>query len=207
MQLRLASSKRMRGEERRRQILDAALSILLDEGIAALRTEKIARKVGLSPGGIFRHYPSKKAILTALAQDLMTHLEATLPAFSAEEAPLDWVEAFVRSRVRTLREAPGVRLLFAPEFEKILPEHTKHELRASLKATWQALLQALIAGQAKGEIRADVPAEELAAAIAALIQAQNTLALAHLEKEGEGADWVWRTIRDLVEERRPVAAD
>ncbi len=206
MQLRLASSKRMRGEERRRQILDAALDILLEEGVAALRTEKIARRVGLSPGGIFRHYPSKKAILMALTRDLMAQLEAALPDFSAEEAPTEWLRAFVESRVRTLREVPGVRLLFAPEFEKLLPERAKAELRQSLKATWKALLETLVAGQAKGEIRADVPAEELAAAIAALIQAQNTLALAHLE-EGEGAGWVWRTVRDLVEARQPQTAD
>ncbi len=186
--------KRQSGAERRRQILEAAERICLEEGIAALRTEKIARRVGLSPGGIFRHYPSKRAILTALTRALLARLEATTPA---EGAPLEWLRAFVVNRVRAFQEDPGLRLLFSPEFEHALPKAAKAELKRSLRATWDRLVAAVEEGQRRGEIRADLAAEELAAAVAALVQAATQPLLAEVIRESD-PERVWQTVRDLL---------
>ncbi len=193
MELRVSRTRRS-GAERRREILEAALAICLEEGIAALRTEKIARRVGLSPGGIFRHYPSKRAILTALTEGLLSRLEAATPK---EGEPLRWLRAFVVNRVRAFQEDPGLRLLFSPEFEHALPRAAKAELKKNLRATWNRLVAAVEEGQRRGEIRGDLAAEELAAAVAALVQAATQPLLAEVIRESD-PERVWQTVRDLL---------
>ena len=193
MELRVAR-RRQSGAERRRQILEAAERICLEEGIAALRTEKIARRVGLSPGGIFRHYPSKRAILTALTRALLSRLAATTPA---EGAPLAWLRGFVVSRVRAFQTDPGLRLLFSPEFEHALPKAAKAELKEHLRATWDRLVAVIEEGQRQGEIRGDLAAEELAAAVAALVQAATLPLLAEVILKSD-PERVWQTVRDLL---------
>ncbi len=190
----VARRKRRSSAERKREILEAALAICLDEGIAALRTEKIARRVGLSPGGIFRHYPSKRAILTALVQELVSRLEAVTPK---EGDPIAWLRAFVVGRVRAYQGDPALRLLFSPEFEKALPEEAKAELKSALRRTWKRLLGAVQEGQHRGDIRRDLAAEELAAAIAALVQAATLPLLAEVIRESD-PERVWKTVWDLL---------
>ena len=203
MELRLSTRKRRSGAERRQEILGAALEICLDDGIAALRTEKIARKVGLSPGGIFRHFPSKKAILSELTRSLIARLEAANPEFPPEERPLDWLETFVARRVRAFRKDPGLRLLFSPEFEKALPPAVKKELRAFFARSWDELLSAIRAAQALGAVRRDLAPEELAAVVAALVQMTSQPAVTRVLKEESDPRWIWHTVADLL---RPAAA-
>ncbi len=203
MELRLSTRKRRSGTERREEILRAALEICLEEGIAALRTEKIARKVGLSPGGIFRHFPSKKAILSELTRTLVRRLEAANPDFPPEERPLDWLEAFVSRRVRAFRKDPGLRLLFSPEFEKALPQGAKKELRGYFARSWDELLAAVRTAQAMGEVRQDLAPEELAAVVAALVQMTSQPAVTRVLKEESDPRWIWHTVADLL---RPAAA-
>ena len=193
MELRI-TRKRRSGAERRREILEAALAICLEEGIVALRTEKIARRVGLSPGGIFRHYPSKRAILTALTRELLSRLDAATPK---EGPPLAWLKAFVVNRVQAFQSEPGLRLLFSPEFEKALPKGARGELKKSFRATWDRLVAVVREGQRQGAIRSDLAAEVLAAAVASLVQAATQPLLAEVIRESD-PERVWETVRELL---------
>ncbi len=188
--------RRRKGAERREEILNAALEVCLEEGVAALRTEKIARRVGLSSGGIFRHFSSKKVILSALAERLCARLEATLPAFPAEEDPLSWLHQFVEARSRALLQDAGLGLLFSREFEKALPQEAKRALRSQFSKTWEALLGAVRAAQSQGIARQDLEAEELAMAITALVQCVLWPALTR--DYNHDPEKVWRAALDLL---------
>jgi len=198
MELRLATRKRRPGALRREEIVRAALEICLEEGIAALRTEKIARKVGLSPGGIFRHFPSKKAILSELTRSLIERLEAANPEFPPKEQPLDWLEAFVDRRVRAFRKDPGLRLLFSPEFEKALPSAAKKELRTYFTRSWDQLLSAVRSAQDQGAVRQDLAPEELAAVVTALVQMTSQPSVTRVLREESDPRWIWHTVADLL---------
>src|SRR3954469_13629310 len=49
-------------EERPQQIIDAALAIFGERGLAAARLEDIARRAGLSKGTIYLYFPNKEAL-------------------------------------------------------------------------------------------------------------------------------------------------
>jgi AcrR family transcriptional regulator len=57
---------RIPAEERRAQILAAALDLFSERGYEATSTRLIAQKVGVSEGLVFQHFPSKPDLLTGV---------------------------------------------------------------------------------------------------------------------------------------------
>lgn len=49
-------------------VLDAAESVILEQGIAALTLEAVANRAGVSKGGLLYHYPSKDKLVEALVR-------------------------------------------------------------------------------------------------------------------------------------------
>jgi AcrR family transcriptional regulator len=56
----------MSGEERRQQIVDIASELFSQRGFNGATTKEIADRAGVSPAIIFRHFPSKEAIYSAI---------------------------------------------------------------------------------------------------------------------------------------------
>src|SRR4051794_33471821 len=61
----VASSERKSKEERREEILDAALEVFADQGLHGASTEEIARRAGISQPYIFRLFGTKKELYIA----------------------------------------------------------------------------------------------------------------------------------------------
>lgn len=50
----------------KKQILDAAESIVIDSGAAHLTLDAVAERCGISKGGLIYHFPTKEALLTGM---------------------------------------------------------------------------------------------------------------------------------------------
>ena len=61
-------TKHMPSDERSAQILDAARACFLEKGYFATRVDEIARASGLSKGGVYFHFESKRDIFWALVE-------------------------------------------------------------------------------------------------------------------------------------------
>ncbi|MEO7003356.1 MAG: TetR/AcrR family transcriptional regulator [Ktedonobacterales bacterium] len=59
-------------DERRSQILEAALTVFADKGLHDARMEDIASKAGVSKGLVYLYYKSKDAVIEALLRSLFT---------------------------------------------------------------------------------------------------------------------------------------
>ena len=64
----IAERKRIEKEELQRKILDAAGTILIEEGYRSLSIRKIAARIEYSPGLIYHYFKDKAAIVTALVE-------------------------------------------------------------------------------------------------------------------------------------------
>jgi len=65
-------------EERPRQILNAALEVFGERGLAAARLEDIARHAGLSKGTIYLYFPNKEELFREMVrQVIVTQIEAS----------------------------------------------------------------------------------------------------------------------------------
>ncbi len=56
--------------ERQEEILDRTLELVRESGLAGLTIRKIAERVGFTEAAVYRHFPSKRALLAGLIQRL-----------------------------------------------------------------------------------------------------------------------------------------
>jgi len=86
-------------EERPKQILDAALSVFAERGLAAARLEDIAKLAGLSKGTIYLYFPNKEELFREVVRTTVVAYIARAEAnFQSETDPmqglLTWTESY-----------------------------------------------------------------------------------------------------------------
>jgi AcrR family transcriptional regulator len=94
-------------EERPKQILEAALAVFAERGLAAARLEDIAKRAGVSKGTIYLYFENKEELFRGVVRDTVIAFiergEAQLAAERDPIAALDvWMEghwAWIRSEV------------------------------------------------------------------------------------------------------------
>lgn len=77
-------------------LLAAAIALIEEKGVEGLSVREVAKKAGVSPAAPFRHFSSKTALLTAVAEQAMARLtEAVIAAEArcADDDPLVRLEA------------------------------------------------------------------------------------------------------------------
>ena len=70
----MTSSKEQRTRRIRARIIDAARTLVVENGFEQLSLRGIARRVGYSPAALYEYYDSKDAILEALCKSIDEHL-------------------------------------------------------------------------------------------------------------------------------------
>jgi TetR/AcrR family tetracycline transcriptional repressor len=98
---------------RRDEVLHAALDLLDEVGLDALTTRRLAERLGVQPGALYRHFPSKRALLTAMVGELTTADAAERPAAGPSATSWDEIlrDSAIEYRNRLLRHRDGARLV------------------------------------------------------------------------------------------------
>src|SRR4051794_40209033 len=108
--------------ERRRaatqhEILDAALAVMAEEGVAGLNLTRVAARVGLRQPSLYQYFASRDAVYDALFErGMLDHLRIVSAAMDAAPAP-GWpaVCAGAHATLRFTAEQPVLgELLFRP---------------------------------------------------------------------------------------------
>ncbi|MET3839995.1 TetR/AcrR family transcriptional regulator [Bradyrhizobium sp. OAE829] len=68
----------------RRVLIDAALQLVGEGGPDAVSVREAARRAGVSPGAPFRHFPSRNALMNAVAVEAQRRFRAEIEAALAE---------------------------------------------------------------------------------------------------------------------------
>jgi AcrR family transcriptional regulator len=63
-----------RREETRRRLLDATITVLVEQGYARLTTVEVAKRAGVSQGAVFTHFDTKADLLCAAVEHLFPRL-------------------------------------------------------------------------------------------------------------------------------------
>ncbi|TDD62883.1 TetR/AcrR family transcriptional regulator [Kribbella antibiotica] len=99
------SSARLRPDERRAQILEAARQVLLDDPHRELTVELVAAEAKVSPALLFHYFGSKKKFQYAVIEEAAAEiLLRTAPDQSLP--PAEQLRAGIRAFVRAVLEAP-----------------------------------------------------------------------------------------------------
>ena len=78
----------------KRVLIDAALGLVEEGGAEAVSVREAARRAGVSPGAPFRHFPSRVALLTAVAEEAQRRFRAEIDAALSEAAAGDPLARF-----------------------------------------------------------------------------------------------------------------
>ena len=78
----------------RRVLIDAALKLVEEGGPEAVSVREAARRAGVSPGAPFRHFESRAALLTAVAEEAQRRFRAEIEAALAKAPAGDPLKRF-----------------------------------------------------------------------------------------------------------------
>jgi AcrR family transcriptional regulator len=84
---RLAAPKPYHHGDLRRVLIDAALRLAEEGGAEQVSVREAARRAGVSPGAPFRHFETREALMTAVAEEAQRRFRAEIEA-SLAEAPV-----------------------------------------------------------------------------------------------------------------------
>lgn len=105
-----ASAKRRAGRPSLRpRLLDAALDLIADDGVAALTYEALSARTGVSKGGLLYHFPSKDALLDALTERLVARYAEARRATTDElpESPSRELKGYAIASLHNRSKADG----------------------------------------------------------------------------------------------------
>ncbi|MGW4697724.1 TetR/AcrR family transcriptional regulator [Kitasatospora cineracea] len=154
----------MRADARknRDQLLAVAGVVVAEQGAdASLRD--IARRADVALPTLYRHFPTREALLDALLRESFDGLAERAAALEASDPPEDALVTWLRDCVTVAREYRGVTELMAAAIED-----TGSALHASCVTMRAAGTRLLARAQAAGAARADLDGTELFALVAAL---------------------------------------
>ena len=80
--------RRRRKEARPAELLEAALTLFVEKGFAATRSEEVAKAAGVSKGTLYLYFPSKEELLKAVIQHFLgTEIEAGVQEAAVADGP------------------------------------------------------------------------------------------------------------------------
>lgn len=124
-------------EQRRSQtiasILDAAIGCLIERGYAGSSTIAISKRAGVSQGAVFRHFPTRGALMAAVADKVGTDLIMSFKDRFDATPPSDKP---IRTALTLLRENSHAPINQA-WFELLMAARSDTELRQALEPIWQ----------------------------------------------------------------------
>jgi AcrR family transcriptional regulator len=157
----------LRADARRNrdELLDVARQVIAEEGVdASLRD--IARRAGVGIGTLYRHFPTREALLAAIIDDGMRRMGANAAELSAAMPPGEALAAWltdVASRIGPYRGLAGSMLKAVTDEEAGDPA-----LRATCADMMDAGRGLLARAQAAGAVRQDVTWGDVFTAVAAI---------------------------------------
>jgi AcrR family transcriptional regulator len=142
-------------EERRRQILDAAVRAFAKKGYHASRVSDIAEEAGVAYGLVYHYFESKDAVLEAIFREMWGMMVAAVNGVqSLDDSPREQLRKACAIVLRTWRDYPDVVRVLVREVARS-GEQLQREVEEIAHA-FQALQRIVERGQEAGEFRKDV---------------------------------------------------
>jgi TetR/AcrR family transcriptional regulator, repressor for uid operon len=155
---------------KRQHILEAAVTCFAKRGFHATSTSQICKQADMSPGNLFHYFPTKDAIIQAIAEEDRRETAAALAAIA--EAP-DVVSAILALAQQELHAAtdPVYRAISI----EVAAEATRNPAVAAMfaindKSARAALVALLQRGVALGQIDPDLELDHAASWLIALME-------------------------------------
>ena len=186
---------------RQDQILNAALEIVSAQGMKGLSIGGIARRIGLMPSAIYRHFDGKDNIIDALLGLIESRLLANVAAARKEaDVPLAVLHVLLKMHARMIRENAGIpRVVFSEEVYG-MNSTRKRRVYELLQGYLEHVATLFSEAQQAGAVRKDIRPSELSVMFLGLVQPPAILW--HISDGGfdvtHQVDQAWRLFCDAI---------
>ncbi|NGO71699.1 TetR/AcrR family transcriptional regulator [Streptomyces boncukensis] len=163
----MATGQRADARASRERLLAAAREVFAESGPDASLNE-VAKRAGVGPGTLYRHFPRRQALLAALLQDRVEKLRTLAGALSAPDADPDdalarWLHAFL-AHARVNQGLGGTLLTEEPSLAEEL-EALGLDCHRTIR---DAAARLLDRAQRHGTARADLSAGDVVQLVAGI---------------------------------------
>lgn len=191
--------QRGRGTVRQQQIISAAKKLIVKYGSEHVTVKKMAREIGVSEAAIYRHFSSKKEILSFLLDDLEVTLLAGLE-IENEADPLAVIEKSLLNQISDSERRKGMAFLVIAEIISLGDRKLKKKAYQVILKFLENLQNLLSRAKESGSIRQEIDSAALARLLFGMMQGLITIWTLshynlHLEKDFR---YLWDLIRESV---------
>lgn len=163
--------KHLPSDERRAVTVEAVVQLAAEQNPSEITTTAIAKHMGVTQGALFKHFPTKDAILQAVMEWVAERLLARVDkAAQAATSPLAAIEAMFMAHVDFVVEHPGVPRMLFGELQRAESTAPKRMVQTIIHRYGERLHRLIEEGKAKGELSATLDTEAAATLFIGTIQ-------------------------------------
>ncbi|HYA43555.1 MAG TPA: TetR/AcrR family transcriptional regulator [Syntrophobacteraceae bacterium] len=199
------SIERISTQTRREQITETALNVIANQGVGSLSMAVLARRIGLVPSAIYRHFDSKDKVLDSVVDLLQKKLLGNVAIVRKEGTDhLNQLKRLLALHVRLILEHQALpRLIFSGDIYYGQPERRKKIFKIVEKYLHE-VASIIREGQRQGRINPDLDPDMLSVVFLGLIQP--AAILWHLSDgkfdAGKQVEKAWPFFHDAVKARK-----
>ncbi len=193
-----AHVKYLPADERRAVTVEAVVKLAAEQNPNDITTAAIAKQMGLTQGALFRHFPTKDAILEAVmtwvAERLLSRVDRAAQSMASPSAAL---EAIFMTHIDFVAEHPGVPRMMFGELQRAGETPAKRMVQKLIRHYGERLHRLIEAGKAHGELDRAVDTGAAATLFIGTIQGlvmQSLLAgdVANIRRDAPGVFAIYR---------------
>jgi AcrR family transcriptional regulator len=165
------ASARKKTEIRKSEIIEAAQELIYREGSEHVTVRNIAKQVQISEAAVYRHFKSKREILSFLAQCIRDTLMGDLSdEIDPGQDALDHISELLNRHLAAIQKRNGNSFLVLAEILSLGQKELYQEMNDLLKQYIDRLKQLLAIGVRAGQLRADLDLDSTALMLFGTIQ-------------------------------------
>ncbi len=144
--------------ERKVEIIEAATKIIAIKGAKKFTAQEIADEIGMTAGGLFRHFGSMEEIVEAVLQNVEDVLFRDFPL--SDEDPWQCLEAFFRQRVAIMVDNPNIyKILLSDHLTQLGDVQIAKRIQSLKAKTQRFIMQRLKDAHSAGQMAPDISVE------------------------------------------------
>ena len=151
------TARHLPAEERRSVTVETVLALAAEQNPSEITTAAISARMNLTQGALFRHFPTKEALWTAVmewvAERLMQRIER---AVTEAPGPLAALRSVFLAHAGFVVEHPGVPRMMFGELQRAEASAPKRMAQTLIRRYGERVRALLEAGQAAGEVALDI---------------------------------------------------
>jgi AcrR family transcriptional regulator len=150
-------AKHLPKDERRAVTVEAVIQLAAEQNPSEITTAAIAKRMHLTQGALFRHFPNKEAIWQSAMEWVADRLLARVDrAAQGAASPLAALQAMFMAHIDFVAEHPGVPRMLFGELQRAGETPAKRMVQTLIRRYGERLRALIEEGKAGGEVAPEI---------------------------------------------------